>query len=131
MDFKNKYIVITLRLITGLFFIFSGVSGLMAGSSMEGVPEPMVAISQALWQSGLFQFIKVSEIIGGLLLVTNLLPALGALILAPICVGIIVFNAVLSPQYLPTGIICSLLIAYFGYAYWDKYKAIFECKKKK
>ncbi|MGV8151181.1 MAG: DoxX family protein [Candidatus Woesearchaeota archaeon] len=130
-DFRNKYLLMTLRILTGLFFMFSGVAGLMAGQSMQGVPEPMIPISKALWDSGIFQMIKVTEIIAGLMLVINFLPALGAIFLAPICVGVIIFNSRLSPQYLPTGIIVTILIAYLGYAYWDKYKALFEMKKKK
>jgi len=126
MNLRNKYLLNTIRTILGLFFIFSGVSGLLAGQSMQGIPAPMVDMMKNLWASGIFQMIKVTEIVAGLMLVFNLLPALGAIFLVPIGVGIVVFNAMVSPQYLIACIIVDVLIAYLGYAYWDKYKPLFE-----
>ena len=107
--------------------IFSGVSGLMAGfSGMQGIPEPMVAMTQTLWDTGIFQIIKVTEIVAGLMLVTGFFPWLAAIFLAPLAVGIIIVNARISPAYLPMGAIVALLNIYLGYVYWDKYKALFK-----
>jgi hypothetical protein len=128
MNLRNRKVVITVRTILGLMFLFSGISGLAAGQSMQGVPEPMIPISQALWHSGLFQMIKITEAVAGLMLVVGFLPALALLFLAPICIGIIVFNAVLAPLYVISGLVVSIPTAYLGYAYWDKFKAIFERK---
>jgi uncharacterized membrane protein YphA (DoxX/SURF4 family) len=71
------------------------------------------------------------EIIGGLLLLINFRPAFGALILAPICISILIWHSFLeSPSTLLInifpGVIVSILDIYLGYAYWDKYKRIFE-----
>lgn len=127
MNFRNRKLLITLRTILGLFLIFSGVSGfLAAGQSMEGVPPAMVAMTQSLWAMGIFQMIKVTEIVVGLMFVAGFLPALANLALAPICIGILVFNARISPGNLPFGIIVTLFSVYFGYAYWDKYKQLFQ-----
>ena len=126
MNFRNRYLIIVVRTLIGLMFLFSGISGLMAGSDMQGVPAPMVEMSQSLWRSGIFQMIKVTEIVAGLMLVLNFLPALAAIFLAPICVGIIIFNSMVAPQYVISGVIVSVFIAYLGNAYWDKYKALFE-----
>jgi len=131
MNWRNKYLLNTIRIILGIFFIFSGVSGLLVGHSMQGIPASMVDIMKSLWNSGIFQMIKVTEIIAGLMLTFNLLPALASIFLVPIGVGIIVFNAVISPEYLPVCILIDILIAYMGYAYWDKYKALFESDKAK
>ena len=129
MNFRNRYLVITIRTILGLIFLGSGVSGLLAGAAMHGVPEPMVAVSQSLWHMGIFQMIKTTEIISGLMLVTGFLPALAALFVVPVCVGIIVFDLHVAPAYIASGIVVSLLTAYLGYAYWDKYKGLFSMKK--
>lgn len=126
MNYRNRVAVIIIRSLLGLMFLFSGVSGLMAGAAMKGVPEPMIAVSQSLWHMGIFQMIKVTEIVAGLMLVTGFLPALALLFLAPICVGIIVFDSQVALQYVASGIIVSLLTAYLGYAYWGKYKSIFN-----
>lgn len=128
MNFKNKYLVHTLRTIFGLFMVFSGVGGLLAGKSMQGVPESMIPIMQTLWSTGIFQYIKIAEIVAGVMLVINFLPALAALIIAPIAIGIIIVNAMISPANLPMGIAVCLLNAYMGYVHWDKYKALFKRK---
>jgi uncharacterized membrane protein YphA (DoxX/SURF4 family) len=125
MNLRNRKVIITLRTLLGLMFLFSGVTGLMAGASMQGVPEPMVVPFQTLWQTGIIPMIKITEIVAGLMLVMGFLPALALLFVSPICVGIIVVNSMIAPAYLPTGIAVTLVTAYLGYAYWDKYRAIF------
>ncbi len=126
-NFRNKYLVTTIRVIFGLFMIFSGVGGFMAAfNSWQGVPENMISYTQTLWDIGIFQMIKVTEIVAGIMLVVGFLPALAAIFFAPISIGIIVFNALVSPENLPFGIVVCLLNMYLGYAYWDKYKALFK-----
>ena len=124
-NFRNKYLRITIRVILGLMFLGSGVSGLLAGYAMHGVPAAMVPVSQELWRMGIFQMIKTTEIVAGLMLVTGFYPALALLFVSQICVGIIVFTLHVAPQYVVSGIFVSILTAYLGYAYWDKYRGIF------
>jgi putative oxidoreductase len=126
MNFRNRYLLITLRTILGLFLLMSGITGFMAGPAMNGVPAPMIPSQQSLWVMGIFQMIKATEIVAGLMLILGFLPALAAIFIAPLAVGIIVYNSRIAPAYLPTGIIVVLLNAYLGYAYWDKYKALFS-----
>jgi hypothetical protein len=126
MNFRNRKLVITVRTVVGLLFLFSGVMGLISGNSTEGVPADMVLIMQSLWNSGILQMIKTTETVAGLMLIAGLYPALALLFVAPVCIGIVVVNALLTPTFLPLGIVITLLVAYLGYAYWDKYKAIFE-----
>ncbi len=127
MNLRHRYAITTVRVLLGLFIMFSGISGLYAGThGFEGIPAPMVASTQQLWGMGIFQMIKVTEIIAGLMLVTGFLPALAALFLAPVFVGVIVYDLNVAPAYVVTGIVVSLLNAYLGYAYWDKYKALFN-----
>lgn len=126
MNFRNKYLVITIRTLLGLLFIFSGGAGLLAGNSTQGVPESMVPTIEIFWASGILQMIKVTELIAGLMFLFGFLPALAAIFVAPLGVGIIVFNARLAPSYVPAGILVCLFNAYLGYAYWDKYKKLFQ-----
>ncbi len=129
MNLRNRKLVIAVRTIFGLFMLFSGVSGFLASAqSMQGVPQPMIDITQMLWATGLFQMIKITEIVAGLMLVTGFLPALAVIFLAPICIGVIVFNAHVAPSYVVTGIVISVFNAFLGYAYWDKYKELFNRK---
>ena len=126
----KKYLVAAVRIVLGLMFLGSGVSGLMAGYAMHGVPAGMVGVSQELWRMGIFQMIKTTEIVSGLMLVFGFLPWLALLFVAPICVGIIVFTSQVAPMYMASGIIVSILTAFLGYAYFpSKYAQLFARAK--
>jgi uncharacterized membrane protein YphA (DoxX/SURF4 family) len=125
MNLRNRYLVITIRILLGLIMLASGVSGLLMGNSTQGVPEQMVTFTQVFWASGIFQMVKVTEIAAGFMLVFGIFPALAILFLAPDVVGIVIVNARLMPSFLWLGASVFLLTAYLGYAYWDKYKSVF------
>jgi hypothetical protein len=126
MNFRNRYLVIAIRTLLGLIMLASGISGLLMGNSTKGVPPQMVTFTQVFWASGIFQMVKVTEIVAGFMLLFGILPALATLFLAPDVVGIVVVNARLIPSFLWVGAIVFVLTAYLGYAYWDKYKSIFS-----
>lgn len=126
-NFRHKYLVIAVRVILGLFFIMSGVGGFYgAFNHWAGVPSDMIWFTTALWNTGIFGLVKGTEIIAGLMLVIGLRPWLAAIFLAPICVGAVTVNAVTGPQYLPAALFVTILTAYLGYAYWDKYQGLFQ-----
>ncbi len=127
MNFRNRKLVITVRTLFGLFLIFSGVGGFMAASNgMQGVPPDMIPMTQNLWDIGIFQMIKTTEILAGLMFVLGFLPALAAIFFAPIAIGIIVVNSLVAPEGLIMGFIVVALNIYMGYVYWDKYRALFS-----
>lgn len=127
MNLRNRRLLATVRIIFGLLMLFSGIAGLMLGNKpMEGTPQIMVDATNMLWTTGLFQMIKVTEVVAGLMLVVNFLPALAAIFLAPIAIGVIVFNAMIAPSFVISGVILGVFNTYLGYAYWDKYKALFQ-----
>ena len=126
MNFRNRYLVIAIRVLLGLIMLASGISGLLMGNSTKGVPPQMVTFTHVFWASGIFQMVKVTEIVAGFMLLFGILPALATLFLAPDVVGIVVVNARLIPSFLWVGAIVFVLTAYLGYAYWDKYKSIFS-----
>ena len=126
MNFRNRYLVIAIRILLGLIMLASGISGLLMGNSTKGVPPQMVTFTQVFWASDIFQMVKVTEIVAGFMLLFGILPALATLFLAPDVVGIVVVNARLIPSFLWVGAIVFVLTAYLGYAYWDKYKSIFS-----
>ncbi|HET6144126.1 MAG TPA: hypothetical protein VFE02_11510 [Candidatus Acidoferrales bacterium] len=126
MNLRNRYLVVAIRLLLGLVMLASGISGLLMGTSAKGVPPQMVTFTQVFWASGIFQMVKVTEILAGFMLLVGILPALATLFLAPDVVGIVVVNARLMPSFLWIGAIVFVMTAYLGYAYWDKYKLIFN-----
>src|SRR5262245_29277370 len=76
MNFRNRYLVIVIRILLGLIMLASGISGLLMGNSTQGVPEQMVAFTQVFWATGIFQMVKVTEIVAGFMLVFGIFPAL-------------------------------------------------------
>lgn len=126
MNFRNRYLVLTIRILLGLAMFASGVSGLLMGNSTKGVPPQMVAFTQVFWASGIFQMVKVTEVVAGFMLLIGIFPALATLFLAPDVVGIVVVNARMMPSFLWIGAVVFLMTAYLGYAYWDSYKSIFS-----
>jgi len=127
MNLRNKKLLTTIRVIFGVLMIFSGVSGFLSmNQSMEGMPAPMISATKVLVDTGLFHMIKITEIVAGVMLVAGFLPALAAIFIAPIAVGIVVFNLNLAPMYAISGLVVCAFNAYLGYAYWDAYKSLFK-----
>jgi uncharacterized membrane protein YphA (DoxX/SURF4 family) len=126
MNFRNKKLIAAVRIIFGLFILMSGVTGWMSLlNNMQGIPEPMIPFMRQLASMNLIQLIKTTEVVTGIMLIFGIYPALAAVVLAPLCIGVLVFNATVAPAYIATGIFITILDIYLGYAYWDKYKAIF------
>ena len=127
MNFRHKYAVTTARVLLGLIFLASGIDGWYAGTHNNvGVPPDMLVPTQHMWDLGLTQLVKTTEIVTGFMLVIGFLLWLATLVLASNCVGIVVITAKVAPQYLLPGVVVSVLTAYLGYAYWEKYRALFE-----
>lgn len=126
MNCRNKYLGGTIRIVFGLFMAMSGLSFFFMADPTAGAPESIVPVMTAFMSSGILYMIKVTEVLAGLMLLFNLLPALAAILIAPVVVGIIVFNAMLSPEFVFVGVILAILNGYLGYFYWEKYKALFK-----
>ena len=125
MNFRNKYLVITIRSLFGLALIALGIMGLFLQMPTEGLTPAMAAAVQGMSDLGIVKLIAAIELFAGLIIITGFLPAFGALLFAPITVGILVVHIAKEPSTIIPGLIIALLNAYFGYVYWDKYKAIF------
>ena len=126
INFRNRKLVLTVRILLGLMFLGSGIGGLLSASSLQGVPEQMIPMMHMLVDSGIFYMIKVTELVAGLMLVFGIFPALAAIFVAPICVGIIVFTAFVSPENMWGGFVVGPLTMYLGYAYWEQYRPLFK-----
>jgi uncharacterized membrane protein YphA (DoxX/SURF4 family) len=126
MNARHKYLVIAIRTLLGLVMLLSGIFGLLGGESPQGAPAQLAPTMHVFWASGIMQMIKVTEVVAGLMLVLGFLPWLATLFLAPDVVGIVIVNARLYPAALPIGIAVFAMTAYLGYAYWDKYQALFR-----
>jgi hypothetical protein len=134
MDFRNKWLLGTVRILLALLLLSIGGSGLyfvLSGNipPVEGTTPAIEAAMAGLTVTGIIIFAKIVEIIAGILLITNFRPAFAAVILAPISVGVLLYDLALW-MHVPSAIIPAaalfLMNLYLGYAYFPKYRAIFE-----
>jgi putative oxidoreductase len=90
-------------IIFGLIFINSGLNKFFNYMPMpKELPENMMKVMTAFMEIGwLMPLIAVAEIIGGLLFITNKYRALGAIIIFPIIIGILLTHLITAPSGLP------------------------------
>ena len=95
---KSK-ILFGASLLFGLMMINSGLNKFLNYMPMPEVPVAAGEFMYAIIQSGwLFVLVAIIEIIGGALFIFTKTRALGAIILLPIIVGILLFNIVMAPS---------------------------------
>lgn len=126
MNFRNKYLVITIRTLFGLALTGLGVFGLFMAPPTEQMTPAMAAALEGMNALGIVKVIPFFELVAGLITVTGFLPALGALLFVPITVGILAVHIAKEPSTIVPGIVFAAMNAYLGYVYWDKYKPLFK-----
>jgi uncharacterized membrane protein YphA (DoxX/SURF4 family) len=103
----KKKILFGVSLLFGLIFINSGLNKFFNYMPMpKDMPEKMMKVMGAFMEIGwLFPLIAVAEITGGVLFITNRFRALGAIILFPVLVGILLTHILIAPSGLPLAIV--------------------------
>ena len=123
----NSKVTMVLRIILGLILIIFGANKFAGFMPMPELPEAAGNFMTALVVVGyMLPLIGVIELIVGLLLVFNKWVPFVLLLLAPISVNIILFHLALAPAGIGAGAVVALLNMALIYAYWDKYKPLFE-----
>ena len=119
---KSK-ILFTLSLLFGLMFINSGLNKIFNYLPVPAdLPESMVKLMAAFTEIGwLMPLIAVAEIIGGILFITNKYRALGAIIIFPIMIGILLTHIINAPSGLPIAIVLLAINLWVIYENREKY----------
>lgn len=118
------------RILLGLIFLVSAADGfwwMATGNHLIHPPtsERGVAFEVALQNSGFFwPLLKTVNLLGGLSLVTNIAPALGLALIAPVMAVIVLFHLAINPQGLPVAVILVVLGSLLVWAYRDRYAAL-------
>lgn len=126
-----KRVVQIVRYLFAVFFIISGLDyflGFMPLPKMTGMAQTLI---EAMVASGyLMTFVKITEILGGILLLFNLLTPLALAVLAPIMLNILLFNLFLNPSAIPFSFV--LLLIYLGlvWNYHKKLLGVFQTEPK-
>lgn len=108
-----KRVVQIVRYLFAVFFIISGLGyflGFMPLPKMTGMAQQLI---EAMVASGyVMTFVKITELLGGILLLWNLLTPLALAVLVPIMLNILLFNLFLNPSAIPFTFV--LLLIYLG-----------------
>jgi uncharacterized membrane protein YphA (DoxX/SURF4 family) len=103
----KKKILLVVSILFGLMFINSGLNKFFNYMPMpKDMPEKMIKVMTAFMEIGwLFPLIAVAEIVGGILFMTNKYRALGAIIIFPVMVGILLTHILIEPSGLPVALV--------------------------
>ncbi|WP_353186519.1 hypothetical protein [Bosea sp. (in: a-proteobacteria)] len=129
---KNLFLVTVPRVLLGLIFLISAVDGfwwLATGVNLIHPPTSArgVVFETALQDSGfLWPFVKAVNLTGALSLISNVAPAFGLALIAPVMAVIVLFHATINPQGLPVAVVLVVLGLLLVWAYRDRYAAMFR-----
>lgn len=128
MQFLQSKAPVAVRLFLGLAFTVFGLNGFLGFLPMPQPPEAAGAFLGALAGTGyMFPLIKGTEVISGLLLLSNRFVPLALALLAPVTVNIVLYHAVLAPGLaLPLMLIGGQL--FLAYVYRDVYRPMLQSK---
>ncbi len=118
--------VLAARVILGLLFVLFGVNYFIPFLPMPENPPAGQAFLGALFATGyMFPMIKLTEIIGGLLVLLGFVP-IGLLLLTPVVVNIVAFHAFLAPGGMGLSTLMVLLMAFLAWAYRSRFALLFR-----
>ena len=110
----------------GMTFIVFGANFVFHFLPMPPSTQAGGAMMGALFGTGYFlQFVKIVEIVGGVLVLTGRYTPLGILLLAPIVVQILLFHLFLAPGGMLMAIGLVALEAFLGFVHFDKFSHLF------
>jgi len=124
----KKKILFVISLLFGLMFINSGLNKLFHYLPMpKDMPESMVKVAAAFDAIGwLMPLVAVVEIIGGVLFITNKYRALGAIMIFPIMIGIVLTHILNVPSGLPIALVLLAINIWVMIENRQKYQPMFK-----
>src|SRR2546422_2734012 len=108
------------RIVMGLMFFVFGLNGFLhfIPEPKEAMPEGAVAFAGALMKTGyMFPLVMGTQLLVGVLLLSNRFVPLALALIAPIIVGIVTFHIFLAPPTIGPGIVALILEVYLAWAY--------------
>jgi uncharacterized membrane protein (UPF0136 family) len=127
---RTAFLVTIPRILLGLLFLVSAADGfwwMATGNHLIHPPtsERGVVFETALQNSGFFwPLLKSVNLVGALSLLTNIAPALGLALIAPVMAVIVLFHLAINPQGLPVAVILVVLGGLLVWAYRNRYAAL-------
>lgn len=122
---KLRYVTIVIRTMMGLLFTMFGLNGFLNFLPKPSTPMPEGAaafIGALINTHYMFPLIMGTQLLVGLLLVTNSFVPLALALNAPIIVGIITFHAFLAPSGAGPAIFVLIAELYLAWAYRNAFR---------
>ena len=116
----TAYLPAIARSVLGAAFFVFGLNGFLnfIPPPTEPMPEGAVSLGMAFMSSGyLFQLIKGTEVLAGLLLLCNRFVPLALVVLAPVLVNIVAFHIFLMPPGIGLSLVLAGLELYLAWVY--------------
>ena len=119
----KKKILLVVSILFGLMFINSGLNKFFSYMPMpENIPAEMIKLMTAFMQIvWLMPLIAVAEILGGFLILSNKYRALGAIIIFPVMVGIVLTHLFNAPSGLPLALVLLAINLWIIFENREKY----------
>lgn len=129
METLRRYAPIAARVLLGLAFFVFGLNGFLGFLPMPPLSGDAGAFMGALAAAGyMFPLIKGTEVVAGLLLLSNRFSALALVLLAPILVNIVAFHAVFDPAGMALPVVLVALEIFVAWTYRDAYRGVLAAK---
>lgn len=117
------------RYLMGLIFLIFGLNGFLNFLPTPPMEGDLGTFMGGLMASGyFFPFLKATEVIAGLLLLSGFYVPLAIAVLGPITLNIFFVHAAMEPSGLPIAIFVFLANLFLAYAYRENFKGIFAKK---
>jgi len=119
----KKKVIFAVNLLFGLVFINAGLNKFFNYMPVpEDLPEKLIVMSTAMTEIGwLMPLIAVAEITGGILFISEKFRALGAVVIFPVMLGIILTHITVAPSGLPLALVLFAILIWAMYENRQKY----------
>ena len=129
----KKIVQNIVSLIAGLMFVNAGLNKIFKYIPVpDDLPEQLVQMNTAMTEIGwLLPLVAIAEIIGGVLFIIPRFRALGAIILFPVMLGIMIIHLTVAPSGLAIATAIFLILLWGMYENRDKYLQLVSANKPK
>lgn len=121
----KKYLPVVAGIVLGLLFVMSGLVVLLKLAPMPKLPEgsPAALFMGAFGPTGYMNFVKVLEVLGGVLVAIPRTRNLGLLVLGPIIVNILAYHIFITGGEGLFEPVLGIIVALAAYLLWAGRKA--------
>lgn len=126
----NRFAAHLPRLFLGLVFTVFGAAGLFHLMPEQPLPEGIAGTYvQALGGTYLMTLVKLTEVVAGVMLLSNRLVAFALVLLAPIVVNIFAFHALVVQSGLALPVVIAAVLLFAAWQQREVYRPLFASKK--